>query len=99
MVRAAHYGIEINNWNFTDFQHYSYKSYIDLMMFLCNRKNHNAVSMDIACRSYGISSHKEGEVNGETVSITYENEKIDTVNEYVMQDVELTHQLFEKLKE
>ena len=36
IIRAAHYGIEINNWNFTDLRRFSYKSHIDLMLYLCN---------------------------------------------------------------
>ena len=63
IVRAAHYGIEINNWNFTDLRRFSYKSNIDLMMYLCNWNNYNAISMDVACCSFGIPSPKEGESN------------------------------------
>ena len=99
IVRAAHYGIEINNWNFKDLRRFSYKSHIDLMMFLCNWNSYNAVSMDIACRSFGIPSPKEGEVKGDTVSKAFEKGNIDAVNEYVMRDVEATHQLYDKLKQ
>jgi hypothetical protein len=38
------------------------------MMFLCNWNNYNAISMDIACRSFGIPSPKSGEVTGDTVA-------------------------------
>ena len=55
--------------------------------------------MDIACRSFGIPSSKEGEVIGETVAKAYEVGNIEAVNEYVMRDVEATHQLFEKLRQ
>jgi predicted PolB exonuclease-like 3'-5' exonuclease len=99
IVRAAHYGIEINNWNFKDLRRFSYKSHIDLMMFLCNWNNYNAVSMDIACRSFGITSPKVGEVTGKTVAKAYEEGNIADVEEYVMRDVEATHQLFEKLRQ
>ena len=34
IIRAVHYGIEINNWNFTDLRRFSYKSHIDPMMYL-----------------------------------------------------------------
>ena len=68
IIRAAHYGIEISNWNFKDLRRFSYKSHIDLMMFLCNWNLYNSISMDIACRSFGISSPKEGEVKGDSVS-------------------------------
>ena len=88
MIRAAHYGIDINNWNFTDLRRFSYKSHIDLMMFLCNWNNYNSVSMDIACRSFAIASPKEGEVKGETVAKAFEEGNIEAVNDYVMQDVE-----------
>ena len=97
IVRAAHFGIEINNWNFTDLRRFSYKSHIDLMLYLCNWNNYNAVSMDVACRSFGISSPKDGEVTGETVAKAIEEGNIQGVEEYVMRDVEATHQLFEKL--
>jgi len=69
------------------------------MMFLCNWNNYNAVSMDIACRSFGITSPKTGEVTGETVAKVYEEGNIAAVEEYVMRDVEATHQLFEKLRQ
>ena len=61
--------------------------------------NYNAISMDVACRSFGIPSPKEGEVKGETVAKAYEEENIDAINEYVMRDVEAAHQLFEKLRQ
>ena len=53
----------------------------------------------VACRSFGIPSPKEGEVKGETVAKSYEDGNIEAVNEYVMRDVEATHQLFEKLRQ
>ena len=55
--------------------------------------------MDIACRSFGIASAKVGEVTGETVAKAYEKGNISAVEEYVMRDVEATHQLFEKLRQ
>ena len=99
IIRAAHYGIEIKNWHFTDLRRFSYKSHIDLMMYLCNWNNYNSVSMDIACRSFGITSPKEGDVKGETVSKAYEDGNIEAVNEYVMRDVEATHLLFNKFEQ
>ena len=55
--------------------------------------------MDIACRSFGIPSPKEGEVTGDTVAKAYEEGNIAAVEEYVMRDVEATYQLFEKLRQ
>ncbi len=98
IIRAAHHGIKIDNWNFTDLRRFSYKSHIDLMMYLCNWNNYNAISMDVACRSFGIPSPKEGEVKGETVSKAFEDGNIDAVIDYVMRDVEATHLLYEKLQ-
>jgi predicted PolB exonuclease-like 3'-5' exonuclease len=98
LVRAAHYGIEINNYNFKDLRRFSFKSHIDVMMYLCNWNNYNSVSMDVACRSFGIPSPKEGEVKGETVAKAFEDGNIDAVNDYVMRDVEATHQLFDKVR-
>ena len=98
ILRAAHYGIQIDSWNFTDLRRFSYKSHIDLMMFLCNWNNYNAISMDIACRSFGIPSPKEGEVKADTVAKAFDEGNIDAVNDYVMRDVEATHLLFDKLK-
>ena len=46
-----------------------------------------------------IPSPKEGEVKGDTVGKAFEEGNIDAVNEYVMRDVEATHQLYEKLKQ
>ena len=54
--------------------------------------------MDIACRSFGIPSPKVGEVAGNTVVKAYEEGNTPAVEEYVMRDVETTHNLFEKLK-
>ena len=99
IVRAAHYGLQINNWNFKDLQRFSYKSPIDIMMFLCNWNSYNAVSMDIACRSFGIPSPKEGKIKGDTVSKAYMEGNIPGVEDYVMRDVEATHQLYEKIKQ
>ena len=98
LVRAAHYGIEINNYSFKDLRRFSFKSHIDVMMYLCNWNNYNSVSMDVACRSFGIPSPKEGEVKGETVAKAFEDGNIDAVNDYVMRDVEATHQLFDKVR-
>ena len=98
IVRAAHHGIEINNWNFKDLRRFSYKSHIDLMMFLCNWNSYNSVSMDIACRSFGLPSPKEGDVKGDSVAKAYSEGNIAGVEEYVMKDVEEIHQLYEKIK-
>jgi len=99
IVRAAHYGLQINNWNFKDLQRFSYKSPIDIMMFLCNWNSYNAVSMDIACRYFGIPSPKEGKIKGDTVSKAYMENNIPGVEDYVMRDVEATHQLYKKIKQ
>ncbi len=98
LVRAAHFGIEITNKVFTDLRRFSYKSHIDVMMYLCNWNSYNSVSMDIACRSFGIPSPKEGEVKGDTVAKAFNEGNIEAVEDYVMRDVEATHELFNKLK-
>ena len=54
--------------------------------------------MDIACHSFGLPSPKEGEVKGDSVAKAYLEGNIAGVEEYVMKDVESTHQLYEKLK-
>ena len=54
--------------------------------------------MDIACRSFGVPSPKEGEVTGDTVAKAFEYGNIKAVNDYVMRDVEAILQLFEKLQ-
>ena len=68
------------------------------MMFLCNWNNYNAISLDIACRSFGIPSPKEGEVSGDTVARAFEEGNVSSIEEYVIRDVDATHKLFEKLK-
>ena len=68
------------------------------MMFLCNWNSYNSISMDIACRSFNIPSPKVGDVKGNSVAIAYKEGNIENVKEYVMKDVEATHQLYEKLK-
>ncbi len=82
-TRAAHYNIAITNRKFTNLRRFTFDNHIDVMLYLCNWNSYNSVSMDIACRSFGIPSPKD----------------IEAVNEYVMRDVEATHQLFEKLKQ
>ena len=99
MVRAAHHGIEINNWNFKDMRRFSFKSHIDLMMFLCNWNSYNAISLNIACRSFDIHSPKEGEVTGSTAAKAYAEGNIPAVEEYVMREIEATYQLYNKLKQ
>ena len=69
------------------------------MMFLCNWNSYNAVSMDIACRSFGIPSPKVGEITGNMVAKAYSDGNISGVEDYVMRDVEATHQLYNKLKQ
>ncbi len=41
---------------------------------------------------------REGDVTGDTVAKTYKEGNIPAIEEYVMRDVEATHNLFEKLK-
>ena len=98
-TRAAHYNIEITNRKFTNLRRFTFDHHVDVMLYLCNWNNYNSVSMDIACRSFGIPSPKEGDVKGDTVAKAFEEGNIEAVNEYVMRDVEATHQLFEKLKQ
>ena len=73
--------------------------YADVYGNLYNWNNYNAISMDVTCRSFDIPSPKEGEVKGETVAKAYEDGNIEAVNDYVMRDVEATHQLFKKLRQ
>ena len=98
-TRAAHYNIPITNRKFINLRRFTFDNHIDIMLYLCNWNSYNSVSMDIACRSFGISSPKEGEVKGDTVGKAFESGNIDAVNEYVMRDVEATHQLYKKLKQ
>jgi DNA polymerase elongation subunit (family B) len=98
-TRAAHYNIAITNRKFTNLRRFTFDNHIDVMLYLCNWNSYNSVSMDIACRSFGIPSPKEGDVKGDTVAKAFEDGNIEAVNEYVMRDVEATHQLFEKLKQ
>ena len=99
IIRVVHDRIEINNWNFKDLRGFSFKSHIDLMMFHCSWNSYNAVSMDIACRSFWLSYPKEGEVSIDTVAKAYIKGNISAVKEYVICDVEETHELYNKLKQ
>jgi predicted PolB exonuclease-like 3'-5' exonuclease len=99
VVRAAHHSIRIANRKFTDLRRFSYNSHIDLMMFLANWDFRKTVSFDIACRSFGIPSPKEGEVKGETVAKAFEEANLEGIEEYAMKDVEATHNLFEKVRD
>ena len=55
--------------------------------------------MDIACRSFGIPSPKEGKIKGDTVAKAYMENNIPGVEDSVMRDVEATHQLYKKIKQ
>jgi len=98
IIRSAHYGIQIENRKFRNLRRFTYDNHIDLMMFLSNWSTYNAVSLDIACQSFGIPSPKKGEVRGDTVARAYQEDKIDLVSEYVLRDVDATFKLFQKLK-
>ena len=98
-TRVAHYNIAITNQKFTDLRRFTLNNHIDVMLYLCNWNNYNSVSMDIAWRSFGIPSPKEGVVKGDTVGKAFEEGNIDAVNEYVMREVETTHHLYDKLKQ
>ena len=69
------------------------------MIFFSNRNSYNAVGMDIPCRSFGIPFPKEEMITGNTVSRAYTEENIPEEEDYLMQDVEASHQLFEKIKQ
>ena len=69
------------------------------MMFLCNWNSYNAISLDIVCRSFDIPYPKGGEVTGSTVANAYAEGNIPGVEEYVIRDIEATHQLYDKLKQ
>ena len=55
-------------------------------MFFCNWNNYNSISIDIACRSFGIPSSKDGDVTGNTIAKTYEDGNISGIEEDVMRD-------------
>ena len=57
------------------------------------------ISMNIACRPFGIPYPKEGDVKGDTVAKAFDEGNIEAVNKYVMLDVEATYHLFEKLRQ
>ncbi len=54
--------------------------------------------MDIACCSFGIPSPRAGNIKGGAVAKEYAEGNIIGVEDYVMRDVEETHQIYEKVK-
>lgn len=98
IIRAAIRGITISSYRFLNQRRFSYDPHVDVMQFL-SRWGREGVSLDLACRSFGIPSPKEGEVKGETVAAAFERGDLEAVREYVMRDVEATHRLFLKIKE
>ena len=98
ILRAAHYGIIIRNKRFKNLRRFTWDNHVDLMMFVANWSNYNAVSLDVVCQSFGIPSPKEGEVKGNTVAKAFAEGNQEAVNEYVMRDIEATFALFMKLK-
>ncbi len=97
IIRSAQYGIEIRNRRFLNMARFRYDPHVDIMQFL-SRWGREGVSLDIACRGFGIPSPKEGDVKGETVAAAFEAGNLDAVRDYVMRDVEATYQLFLKIK-
>jgi len=97
IIRAAVHGIAINSPRFQNQRRFSYDPHVDVMQFL-SRWGREGVSLDMACRSFGVPSPKEGEVKGETVAAAFEQGDLEAVREYVMRDVEATYRLFLKIK-
>lgn len=97
IIRATVYAIPIQNRRFLNQRRFSYDPHIDIMQFL-SRWGREGVSLDLACRSFGIPSPKEGEVTGDRVAAAFERGDLEAVREYVMRDVEATYQLFLKIK-
>lgn len=98
IIRAAHYGILIDNTRFKNLRRFTFDYHVDLMMFLASWSSYNAASLDVVCQSFGIPSPKEGEVKGNTVAQAHADGNDQAIREYVMRDIEATYQLFEKLK-
>ncbi|UCH09283.1 MAG: ribonuclease H-like domain-containing protein [Fidelibacterota bacterium] len=97
IIRAAIYGIPIQNSRFLNLRRFSYDPHVDVMQFL-SRWGREGVSLDLACRSFEVPSPKEGEVTGETVATAFEKGDLGAVEDYVMRDVEATYQLFLRMK-
>ena len=97
LIRAAVHGIAIKNRRFRDLRKFRYDPHVDLMQFL-SQWGRQGVSLEVACHSFGIPSPKEGAVKGESVAAAFEAGELDAVRDYVMRDVEATHQLFLKIK-
>ncbi|MFQ6609711.1 MAG: ribonuclease H-like domain-containing protein [Fidelibacterota bacterium] len=98
IIRCAHYGIPVENPNFKNLRRFSFRPHVDLMMFLSSWSTYNAVSLDVACQSFGIESPKSGEVKGNTVAQAYADGNLDAVKDYVMRDVNATFELYMKLR-
>ena len=97
IVRAAHHGLKITNRRFLNLRKFYYDNHIDVMQFLSAWGRH-PTSLELACGSFGIPSPKEGEVTGESVAAAYEAGEADKVAQYVLRDVEATHQLVLKIR-
>lgn len=97
IIRAAVHGIAIQNTRFLNLRRFSYDPHLDIMQFL-SRWGREGVSLDLACRSFGIPSPKEGEITGNTVTAAFQRGEMQAVQDYVMRDVEATYQLFLKIK-
>lgn len=98
LIRAAHHDLPITNRKFIDLRRFRFDPQIDLMQFLAHWSMRDTVSLDIACRSFGIPSPKEGEVKGNSVAQAFNDGNLSAVEDYVMRDVEATYQLFLKLR-
>jgi predicted PolB exonuclease-like 3'-5' exonuclease len=97
IIRAAIHGISIRNSRFMNLRRFNYDPHVDLMQFL-SRWGREGVSLETACHAFGIPSPKEGEVKGNTVAEAFLRGDLEAVNDYVMRDVDATHQLFLKIR-
>lgn len=98
IIRAAHFGMAIENRRFLNQKRFYFDIHIDIMQFL-SRWGREPVSLDMACHSFGIPSPKEGEVQGNSVAAAFEAGDLEGVEKYVLRDVEATYELFLKIRQ
>lgn len=102
-IRSIINGIQIPNSkvNFFNLNPYKGCPHIDLMVVLKGDKYNRMISvgLDLACNSIGITSPKDGGIDGSQVYKAFKDGRLEEIAEYGKRDVIATGLLFEKLVE
>lgn len=102
-LRSMIHGIAVPRGKVNFFNMNVYKScpHVDLMVELKGDKYNRTISvgLDLACKSFGIESPKDGNIDGSQVYAAYKDGRLEDIAEYSKRDVIATGRLYEKMIE